>query len=80
MTNQDNLPVWARILLGLPPDDAVLPNHAELEEKVTPNQREASPAKPAAMEQSVRTFDAGQRARKWSWKTAFCPATREANS
>jgi hypothetical protein len=80
MTNQENLPVWAKILLGIPTEDTVLPAPPEREEKANSSQRESAPSEPAAMEQSVIVLGRSKRERKWDWKTALCPCTREANS
>jgi hypothetical protein len=78
MANQDNLPVWAKILLGIPVNDAA-PNPADVEEQVNSSKREASVAEFAQADQTITVYNPNQWGRKWSWRGAFCPATREAN-
>jgi|GEM_PF-3282246 hypothetical protein len=79
MTNQDNLPVWAKILLGIPAEESALPHPAETEEPANSSKREANPSEAAVMEQSAIVFGTGTRKHKWNWATAFCPAAREAS-
>ena len=79
MTNQDNLPVWAKILLGIAVNESTLPNHGEREEQDNSSQRKAQVSELAQTEQTVRVYNPNQRERKWSWKGGLCPTTREAN-
>ena len=72
MTNQESLPVWAKILLGIPVNDEMHPDPTEGKEP-------AGRSESAAMEQSVIAFGEAGRERKWNWKTALCPSAREAN-
>ena len=79
MTNQDTLPVWAKILLGIPVNESALPNHGEREEQQNSSQREAEVSELAQTEQTVRVYNSKQRERKWSWHGGLCPTAREAN-
>jgi hypothetical protein len=74
MTNQEKLPVWAQILLGVPVNDEMQPDHSEGKGPPNSSKREAGPSGSAATEQSVITFGEAERERKWNWKTALCPS------
>ena len=77
MTNQDSLPVWAKILLGIPVNESALPNHGEPQEPENSSKREAQVSELAQTEQTVRVYNSKQR--KWNWKGGLCPTAREAN-
>ena len=79
MTNQDNLPAWAKILLGTPANDGAVPQPNDEEEHSSSSQREAKPSPPAAIDQREIVFHAGKREGKWSWRAGWCAAAREAN-
>lgn len=80
MTNQDNLPVWAKILLVIPVEDAVLPIPTDIDEQPNSGNRGVVPSKAAASEQSVFAFGTRSLGRKRRWKPALCPTPCEANS
>ena len=79
MTNQESLPVWAKILLGIPVNDDLQPDRTEGKEPANSSQREAGASGSATLKQSVIAFGEAGRERKWNWKTALCPSAREAN-
>jgi hypothetical protein len=79
MTNQEKLPLWAQILLGIPVNDEMKPDRSEGKETANSSKREAGRSESAAMKQSVIAFGAAGRERKWNWKTALSPSAREAN-
>jgi len=79
MTKQDNLPVWAKILLGVPVNEAEQSNHPEVDQLGSSRDRNAAQSGPAITEQSVVVFGSGKHHRKWNWKSALCPSAGEAN-
>ena len=79
MTNQESLPVWAKILLGIPVNDEIQSDRTDGKDPANFSKREAGRSESAAMEQSVIAFGEAGREPKWNWKTALCPSAREAN-
>ena len=77
MANQDNLPVWAKILLGIPVNGVAMPQPDVAEAGST--QRDAVMPAPAVMEQRTIVFCSGKRKAKLNWKATLCPSAREAN-
>jgi hypothetical protein len=67
MTNQDDLPIWARILLGVPVRDDRQTDHATAkgQQNVGPTDHDD--------EQSVLTFDLAASKRKRGWHALICP-------
>jgi hypothetical protein len=79
MTSQDNLPVWAKILLGVSLNEAELSNHSAMDQPEGSCNRDAHQSEPTIAEQNIVVFDAGKHPRKWNWKSALCPSAGEAN-
>ena len=79
MTKQENLPVWAKILLGVPVNEAELSNHPEVDQMENSCNRSAAQSGPTIAEQSVVVFGSAKHHRKWNWKSALCPSAGEAN-
>ena len=79
MTSQDNLPVWAKILLGVSLNDAELSNHSEMDQPESSCNGNVAQSDPTIAEQNIVVFDAGKHPRKWNWKSALCSSGGEAN-
>ena len=75
MTNQDNLPIWARIILGVPiRDDSQTDNAA------ADGPKNVGSAEHDDGAQSVLAFDPIAGKRKRGWYALMCPAPRESRS
>jgi hypothetical protein len=79
MTSLENLPVWAKILLGIPVNDAVLPKREEPEEQANSSKREVSVYEFAQTEQTGTAYNRNQWESKWNRRGGFWPAMREAS-
>ena len=77
MTNQETLPVWAKILLGLPANDAVPVKHSGPGSTSNSSQTNSTPSDAEAAEQSVLVFDPASPGSKWGWRGVLRPARRE---
>jgi hypothetical protein len=77
MTKQETLPVWAKILLGIPAKDAVPVNPSELRTTANPSQKDSVPSDADATEQSVLVFDPISQGRTWGLRRILQPVRRE---
>ena len=79
MTSLENLPVWAKILLGIPVNDATEPNREVPEEQVNSSKRESLLSEFAQTGQIVTAYNRNQWESKWNCRGGLWPATREAS-
>jgi hypothetical protein len=79
MTNQDNLPVWAKILLGLPVNDGGPTAHSERQQNLSSGKREGGSSEDNGTERNVM-FAAAPLHSKRRWQTLLRPAESEFNS
>ncbi len=80
MTNQATLPVWAKILLGMPTNDAVPDSHSEPGATANSSHSDSTPFDTEAAEQSVLVFDATSQRGNRGWRTILQPGKREYSS
>ncbi|HVP54506.1 MAG TPA: hypothetical protein VMU45_05860 [Candidatus Eisenbacteria bacterium] len=75
MTNLDNLPIWAKILLGIRACDSA--EHVQRAAEESPNdcRTAAVPRVEEAIEQSVVVFGSAPHQGVWQWKASLRPAT-----
>ena len=79
MTSLENLPVWAKILLGIPPNDVAEPNRDVPEEQVNSSKRESLLSEFAQTAQAATAYNRNQWESKWNRRGGFWPAMREAS-
>jgi hypothetical protein len=80
LTNPDSLPVWAKILLGIPGDEEICAGLAEQREPSNQILRQAGPSEYDGSKQSVIVFGGIAVDRKWRWQSHFRPLPGELNS
>jgi hypothetical protein len=77
MTNQNNLPAWARILLGIPAGAALQTRHDE-KDREDSSSRSALSSASIAEQQAIMVFDGGGCVRHWKRKTSSSSSLGEA--
>lgn len=80
MTNQATLPIWAKILLGMPTNNAVPDSHSELGTTADSSQSDSTPFDADATEQSVLVFDPTAQLGKRGWRRILHSGRREYSS
>jgi len=71
MTNKDNLPIWARILLGVPVTGAASDDR-QSDNVVADRQQSVGAPEHHDREQSVLLFDTAGGKRKQKWQDPLC--------
>ena len=78
MTNRENLPVWARILLGIPAGDVELPKQPDEKDREGSSSQSALSSASTASQQATMVFDGGGCVRAWKRKTSASSSVGEA--
>ena len=73
MTNQENLPIWAKILLGIPVADETVSGNSRTKLSVADCQQSPAPREHQRHEQSVVVFDPAVGTPKRKWSGLLCP-------
>jgi len=79
MTNLENLPVWAKILLGIPVSDTASANHPDGSLIATSCQQQSAPSDAAGIKQSATRFGVDLLDREWRWQVVLRFAPSEFN-
>jgi len=77
MTNSENLPVWAKILLGIPVSDAASASYSEAQLKAASRQQEATPADALVTKPHATRFGADLLDGEWRWQAVLRFAPNE---
>lgn len=77
MSNQEDLPVWAKILLGIPERDAAEPENRKPAPAASDRRCHAASDPEHETGQSVRSFVPSERNCKWVWPSALRPFAKE---
>lgn len=80
MTDHDNLPVWAKILLGIPVGQKIEPNYTEHPDEANCSVRDARPSEITATEQRVKSVGCSKPERSRRWQILRRPVVVEFNS
>ncbi len=80
MMNQDNLPVWAKILLSIRVDDGVQAIHSEPRQDAGSSNRETEVSEQMGPERSAMVFGTDKLGVTWSWRELLRPVASEFNS
>ena len=70
MTSQENLPVWAKILLGIPVGDETVSDNNR---RVSDSQQGLAPREPQERSPRVHEFGTAPGKRKRAWQGLMCP-------
>ena len=77
MTNLENLPVWAKILLGIPVSDTTSASHSEGQPNAASSQHGSVPSGAGETKQSMTLFGADRLDREWRWQAVLRFAPNE---
>lgn len=77
MANQNDLPIWARILLGIPVSEAEASDGSESESQARERERRPECCRSSTKEQTVLVFNPLADNRNCCWQTMLRPIRRE---
>ena len=80
MTNLENLPVWAKILLSIPVSNAASADHFEGQPNATSRQQGSVPSDAGGTKPSATLFGADSLDRQWRWQVVLRFAPNEFSS
>ena len=80
MANQNDLPIWARILLGIPISDADSSDQSDARRPASDCQGRRHGCESDASEQCVLVFNLAAKHSPWCWGAALGPVIREFQS